>query len=410
MLSKAAANVTKFRFDQMATLINDRVDNPAVSGVERYVGLEHLEADSLRIRRWGEITDVESTKLRFQPGDIIFGKRRVYQRKLAVADFEGICSAHAMVLRAKPNVVLPEFMPFFMQSDLFMERALAISVGSLSPTINWTTLAAELFPLPPIEEQRRLVRALRASSNSFENCQQLVKATDVLVRAGLRAWLLGEGQTEETFVPHDWIHARPPEVKALPHGWKVSRLTEVAQLESGHTPSRRRAEYWNGNIPWISLHDTASLNRAEICDTAMHPTQAGIDNSSARILPKGTVVVSRTASVGLVSMMGCPMATSQDFANFICDAKRLEAGYLYFYLRYLSPYLNAIASGSTHKTVYMPFFEQMQIPVPPLEVQRRITAQLRSLETGSLRARQRQAAALKLHQQVVNTLMRLNSA
>ena len=168
MSSKAAASVRTFRFDQMAILINDRVENPAESGVERYVGLEHLDADSLRIRRWGEITDVESTKLRFQSGDIIFGKRRVYQRKIAVADFEGICSAHAMVLRAKANVVLPEFLPFFMQSDLFMERALAISVGSLSPTINWTTLAAEQFALPPIEEQQRRADALRAIESASE--------------------------------------------------------------------------------------------------------------------------------------------------------------------------------------------------------------------------------------------------
>src|SRR3954469_6556392 len=125
-MSKAPQTAKTFRFDQMATLINDRVDNPAESGVDRYVGLEHLDIDSLSIRRWGEITDVESTKLRFQPGDIIFGKRRVYQRKLAVADFEGICSAHAMVLRARPEVVVQEFLPFFMQSDHFMERALEI--------------------------------------------------------------------------------------------------------------------------------------------------------------------------------------------------------------------------------------------------------------------------------------------
>ncbi|MGO7864969.1 hypothetical protein ACC676_25725 [Rhizobium ruizarguesonis] len=156
------------RFDQIAKQINDRVDNPAEAGVERYVGLEHLDTDSLRIRRWGEPTDVESTKLRFQPGDIIFGKRRVYQRKVGVADFEGICSAHAMVLRARPGAVLPEFLPFFMQSDLFMERALSISVGSLSPTINWTTLAAEEFLLPPVPEQTRLVETLVASRNNVE--------------------------------------------------------------------------------------------------------------------------------------------------------------------------------------------------------------------------------------------------
>ncbi|MBX7252366.1 MAG: restriction endonuclease subunit S [Candidatus Promineofilum sp.] len=150
-----------YRFDQIAINVNDRVE-PGDTDLEYYIGLEHLDSDSLKIRRWGTPDDVEATKLRFKKGDIIFGRRRVYQRKLAVADFDGICSAHAMVLRAKPDVVLPEFLPFFMQSDLFMNRALEISVGSLSPTINWKTLAAQEFPLPPPDEQRRLVEVLRA--------------------------------------------------------------------------------------------------------------------------------------------------------------------------------------------------------------------------------------------------------
>jgi type I restriction enzyme S subunit len=110
-----------WRFDQMATNVNVRIDNPSESGMEHYVGLEHLDADSLKIRRWGTPDDVEATKLMFKKGDIIFGRRRAYQRKLGVAEFDGICSAHAMVLRAKPEVVLPEFLPFFMQSDLFHE-------------------------------------------------------------------------------------------------------------------------------------------------------------------------------------------------------------------------------------------------------------------------------------------------
>ncbi|MCO1670751.1 restriction endonuclease subunit S [Pseudomonas aeruginosa] len=149
-----------WRFDQIATNVNVRIDNPSESGMEHYVGLEHLDPDSLRIRRWGSPDDVEATKLVFKKGDIIFGRRRAYQRKLGVAEFDGICSAHAMVLRAKPDAVLPEFLPFFMQSDLFMNRAVEISVGSLSPTINWKTLAVQEFALPPLEEQRRMVLML----------------------------------------------------------------------------------------------------------------------------------------------------------------------------------------------------------------------------------------------------------
>ena len=160
--STSANGWRKYRFDEMAVMVNDRIDDPSEANVEYYVGLEHLDSESLTIHRWGSPSDVEATKLRFRAGDIIFGRRRVYQRKLAVAHFDGICSAHAMVLRAKPDSVLPEFLPFFMQSDLFMERAKEISVGSLSPTINWKTLAKEEFALPPLEEQRRLVRVLSA--------------------------------------------------------------------------------------------------------------------------------------------------------------------------------------------------------------------------------------------------------
>jgi restriction endonuclease S subunit len=77
-----------------------------------------------------------------------------------VTEFDGICSAHAMVVRAKPDVVLSEFLPFLMMSDRFMNRAVEISVGSLSPTINWTTLKWEEFPLPPLDQQRHIAEIL----------------------------------------------------------------------------------------------------------------------------------------------------------------------------------------------------------------------------------------------------------
>jgi len=126
-------------FGTFAESVNDRVE-PTNAAEEIYVGLDDLDSGNLHIRRWGKGSDVIGTKLRFRKGDVIFGRRRAYQRKLAVAEFDGICSAHAMVVRAKPDLVLPEFLPFLMMSDRFMKRAVEISVGSLSPTINWTTL------------------------------------------------------------------------------------------------------------------------------------------------------------------------------------------------------------------------------------------------------------------------------
>lgn len=172
----------RMAFGEFAESIGERAD-PGDAQDEIYVGLEHLDPQCLHIRRWGKGSDVIGGKLRFRKGDIIFGKRRAYQRKLAVAEFGGICSAHAMVIRARPDKVLPEFLPFLMMSDRFMNRAVEISVGSLSPTINWTTLKLETFDLPPLDQQRRIAEILwavdevvTATFGAAENANTVVEA------------------------------------------------------------------------------------------------------------------------------------------------------------------------------------------------------------------------------------------
>ncbi|MCX6927765.1 MAG: hypothetical protein NT154_31825 [Verrucomicrobia bacterium] len=121
-------------FGDFAESVNERVE-PSTAAAEIYVGLDDLDSGSLHMRRWGKGSDVIGTKLRFRKGDIIFGRRRAYQRKLAVAEMDGICSAHAMVVRARPAVVLPEFLPFLMISGhLAVNSTLTNTsrVGSLS--------------------------------------------------------------------------------------------------------------------------------------------------------------------------------------------------------------------------------------------------------------------------------------
>ena len=132
------------------------------------MGLEHIDPDSLHIKRHGHPSDVEGTKLRFYKGDIIFGRRRAYQRKTALATTDGICSAHAMVLRAKEDVINPMFLPFLFHSKSFIDMAITISVGGLSPTINWKDIAKQEFLLPPKPEQERLAALLWAADEMIE--------------------------------------------------------------------------------------------------------------------------------------------------------------------------------------------------------------------------------------------------
>lgn len=149
-------------FGEIAQSIGERVD-PTSTDLETYVGLEHIDPESIHIKRFGKREDVSGQKLRCYPGDVIFGRRRAYQRKAAICEFDGFCSAHSLVLRAIPEVIDPKLFPFFLHSDQFMHRAVDISVGGLSPTINWTKLKKEEFLFPPKNQQAIMAELLWAA-------------------------------------------------------------------------------------------------------------------------------------------------------------------------------------------------------------------------------------------------------
>lgn len=167
------------------------------------------------------------------------------------------------------------------------------------------------------------------------------------------------------------VSASPPTNEVLPAGWRRVLLQDVARLESGHTPSRKHPEWWGGDIAWLSLKDVSSLDGKFIEETQDYTNELGIANSSARLLPEGTVCLCRTASVGNAVILGREMATSQDFANWVCT-EELDPEYL------LAAFLSSQREfakekqGSTHKTIYMPTIRNFQVLLPPFEEQHRI--------------------------------------
>jgi type I restriction enzyme S subunit len=150
------------RFGDVVRLATERCADPLAAGIERYVGLEHLEPSDLRIRTWGNVADGVTFTNRFHPGQVLFGKRRAYQRKVAVADFDGVCSGDIYVFEPADNRLLPELLPFICQTEGFFEHALKTSAGSLSPRTNWKSLQEYEFDLPPVEEQSRSTIILNA--------------------------------------------------------------------------------------------------------------------------------------------------------------------------------------------------------------------------------------------------------
>mgnify|MGYP000029680992 FL=1 len=174
--------MVKYRFEQIAINSTEK-KKPVEEDRFTYLGLEHLDSGSLKVTRFGSEVAPIGEKLVMHKGDVLFGKRRAYQKKVAIAPFDGIFSAHGMVLRPREDVIDKSFFPLFISSDYFLDAAIKISVGSLSPTINWRDLKTLEFELPDLATQRKLAETLWSINDTMETYKKLIAATDELVKS-----------------------------------------------------------------------------------------------------------------------------------------------------------------------------------------------------------------------------------
>jgi len=158
-------------------------------------------------------------------------------------------------------------------------------------------------------------------------------------------------------------------------------------------------------VPWLALPDIRNLHGKYAYETSEYTNGAGLANSAARLLPTGTVCLSRTASIGFVTVLGKPMATSQDFANWVCDQERLDPEFLMYVFMASQEHLRELGSGAVHKTIYMPTIESFHICAPEIGEQRRIARVLRerlaSAETLANNLQERLAEIERLPQKLL---------
>jgi type I restriction enzyme S subunit len=251
------------KFGDIAFNISERVE-PGDTATEIYVGLEHLDPDSLHIRRNGVPSDVKGTKLKVYKGDVIFGKRRAYQRKAAIADFDCICSAHAMVLRASLKKVDPNFFPFFLHSDTFMNKAVEVSEGSLSPTIKWKNLKEQKFRLPPLPIQKKLSELLWAIDQ--------VRESYLLAQKSL--FIQYEALVEKYFG------------SAMSNNWNSLSLGKVADLNSESLASSRDKDFEFNYLDIASIVAPKKLGEMQKLRFSLAPSRA------RRVVHENDIVIS----------------------------------------------------------------------------------------------------------------------
>ena len=243
----------------------------------------------------------------------------------------------------------------------------------------------EELPLAPEREQRRIADKLDtvltrvdALNDRLARITPLLKRFRQSVLAAATSGRLTEKAkiSADSFFP---VVLTETQQKNIPSKWNWKCLTDLARLESGHTPRKSVPEYWDGgDVPWISLQDIRSADGLVIYETKLQPTNLGIENSSARLLPAGTVCFCRDISFGYVTIMGREMATSQHFVNWVCGEK-LNPKYLMYALMASRDFLAMSGQGTTVTTIYMPALKGLRIAVPSTEEQTEIVRRVEIL-------------------------------
>ena len=156
--------------------------------------------------------------------------------------------------------------------------------------------------------------------------------------------------------------------------WSQAALAEVATIVSGATPKTGVAEYWGGGIPWATPKDLSGLDSATIASTPRTISEAGLRSCAATVLPVGSVLFSSRAPIGHVAINAVPMATNQGFKSLVPKPGKIEPRYLYHWLRAHRQQLESLGNGATFKEVSKAVVSRVEIPLPPIEEQRRIAA------------------------------------
>lgn len=311
----------------------------------------------------------------FADGDVLFSKITpcMQNGKHAVArdliDGIGFGTTEFHVLRPGPAVRAEWIFHFLRQPSTLKaaERSFQGSVGL--QRVPESFLAQLHIPLPSLREQDSAIDAIERALHEARVSQEGLQEQLALASALQSALFREEFGTSAPIC----IGTHSGNGKE----WRLHRLVDLARLESGHTPSRRHPEWWGGDVPWLALPDIRKLHGKVAMQTTENTNALGLANSSARLLPVGTVCLCRDASIGFVTMLGRPMATSQHFCNWICDPEKLDPEFLMYAFMASHDYLKDLGSGSVLKTIYMPTIQSFHLCAPDIGEQRRIARRLR---------------------------------
>lgn len=328
----------KYRFTEIAINSTEK-KKPTEADKETYIGLEHLDSGTLTVSRWGSEVAPIGEKILMKKGDVLFGKRRAYQKKVGIAPFDGIFSAHGMVLRPREEVITKEYFPLFISSDYFLNEAIRISVGSLSPTVNWKDLKDLTFNIPTIEEQRRITPLVWAAIKAKNAYKTLIQRTDDLVKS----------QFIEMFAD-------------TPKG----KLSDIATITMGQSPDGKTYNTdGNGMCFYQGKTEFGDLYIGEATTWTTAPS---------RIAEANDVLMSVRAPVGSTNIATQTCCLGRGLAGIRPIEGKSTTMFILYSMRSIEDDIENMGVGSTFKAINKDVVHNLPIPLATIELQNKFVA------------------------------------
>lgn len=370
------SNWLNFYFTDLVENINEKI-TPQDSSLKHYIGLSNLDSGSIHIKRFGETESLIGDKLKIYKGDFIFAKRNAYLKRVSLAEFDAIASAHSLVLRSKPENIEPKFLPFFLMSSYFWDKAIKISVGSLSPTINWKQLAKQEFLLPQKEQQLEFAKVFWALDQSIENDLHLLK----LIKKAQKSY---------------WYDVK--------NKYELIRVKDVAKISNGTTPSTSQEVYWkNGTVPWLA---TGKVHDKFIFNSDKFVTQEAVLRKKSKIFPKGSTLV---AMIGQGKTRGSAAKLEIDAAinqNFACvTPKKIDPNFLFYAFSFSYKRLRDISQGTNQLALNCELVGNFKIPYPEIEKQEEASKILLNFEQVINELSNKIKIGKRLQQSLINKVL-----
>ena len=282
-----------------------------------------------------------------------------------------------------------DFIKYFLMSPNGKAELFSQMTGSVQVVINLANLRTVRVPLPPLPIQRRIAGILSAYDELIENSQRRIKILESMARALYREWFV-----HFRFPGHESVPRVPSPLGEIPQGWEVKNVGDSFEISGGGTPSRKEERYWeDGAIQWFSPSDLTGAGTMFMDDSGDHITALGLAESSARLFPARSVMLTSRATIGAIAINTREACTNQGFITCLPN-ERVPLFFLFHWVTENVPTFQRMASGATFKEISRGVFKTIEFVQPPANLVRRFEDIAAPIAEQAL-ALQRQIANLR---------------